>query len=272
MFWQSPASFQPTFQPENHFSPTELACYKARAQALRPRFPWSSALLPVWNATLIHLSANVPGKVAYFANVKNLMENRLTRTSPEMFLQRTLIYAPEEIKRSWAVEVLGQTLPEIKFVLNTDPDGWERVYDRGPDSCMAGSDLVRQYAHPKNNLALAYHEDNGRITHRTIVNTAKKTYIRIYGGDDDGYFATALARQGYKHSYDTLKDELLNARYVTCAYCDNDVLVGPYLDGNFQELRLVNKHEGHITNYGDSLYNGDEPHCGCDSEDDDEED
>lgn len=270
MFCQSPRSFE-DFEPENYFSSSELACYKARAQALRPRFPWSEALLPVWNVTLIHLSANVPGKVAYFANVKSLMENRLTRTSPEMFLERMLVYAPEEIKGAWAVEVLGQTLPEIKFVLNTDPDGWERVYDRGPNSCMAGSSLVRQYAHPKNNLALAYHEKDGRITHRTIVNTQTKNYLRIYGGDDNGYFATALAKQGFKHSYDTLAGEMIHASYSCCSRCDNDVLIGPYLDGHHQGICLINRNEGRINSLGDGMYNGDEPDCGCDGEDDDAE-
>ena len=271
MFWQTPAAYQPSFQPERVLTPEQLACYKARAQALRPRFPWSNALLPVWNATLIHLSANVPGKVGYFATVESLMSNRITRTSPEMFLERTLRYAPEEVQAAWSCEVLGQVLPEVLFISNEDPDGWERVYDRGPNSCMAGSNLVRQYAYPENHLALAYREKNGRITHRTIVNTETKTYLRAYGGDDCGFFIAALNKLGYKHSYDTLQDEIIHAGYMSCSKCDNDVLVGPYLDGNHQGIRMIDRKKGRISSCGDDLYNGDEPHCGCDSEDDDDE-
>lgn len=263
MFDLTSTTLQPNFQLEAVLTPTQRDCYKARAQALRSRFPWSPTLLPIWNVTLIHLSANVPGKVAYFSSIKNLMENRLTRTSPQMFLERSLIYAPEELKAAWACEVLGHTLPEVEFVPNTDPNGWYEVYDNGPNSCMAGSSLVKQYAHPNNNLALAYTKKGHHITHRTIVNTKRKTYLRIYGTEDVGYFVTALNKLGYRHSFDTLQDELIKTSYVLCMYCNNDVLAGPYLDGHHLQLRLRNRDEGTICGIGEDLCSNDEPHCGC---------
>ena len=196
MFWQMPSAFRPDFQPEGCLSSLEqVDCYKARAKALKSRFPWSSQLLPVWNATLVHLSANVPGKVAYFANVPAMMSNRLTRTSPEMFLQRTLIYAPEEIQAAWEAEVLGKTLPTVHFVPNTEPDEWYRIYRDGPNSCMAGSHKVEQYAHPKNDLALAYVMNNLEVpTHRAIVNTKTKKYVRVYGKEAGTFIAIATPR------------------------------------------------------------------------------
>lgn len=273
MFWQSAASYRPDFRPEDHFTSTELQCYYARAQALKPRFPWSNALLPVWNVTLIHLSANVPGKVAYFASVKALLENRLTRTSPEMFLERTLTVAPAHIKAAWCTEVLGQTLPELKFA--THADDWEYVYDRGPNSCMAGSRLVRQYAHPNNHLALAYIETHNKITHRTIVNLERKTYLRAYGPEEDkDYFIAALNQQGFSHSWDTLEDETIYVEWKDCCndWCDSRMLIGPYLDGHFQTVRLSrDQKEGVIGRYGDELMNGDDECCGhCDEGDDDD--
>lgn len=270
MFAQHGGAFEPDFLPENHLSSLEqIECYKARAKALRHRFPWSNQLLPAWNATLVHLSANVPGKVAYYATVSNLMSNRLTRTSPELFLERTLIYAPDEIKAAWGCEVLGRTLPEIKFIANTDPDGWYRIYDCGPGSCMAGAPLVRQYAHPRNNLGLAYVENaEGRITHRAIVNHLRKNYIRIYTKEETGPFVAALNKLGYTHSYDALKNELICLKFEPCHRCDSEILVGPYLDGNWQGVKRINRTEGTIGGNSE-LYNGEEPYCGCDNDDDD---
>lgn len=271
MFCASPGSFSPDFQPETFLeSIQQIECYKARAKALNGRFPWSDALRPVWHASLVHSSANVPGKVAYYATVKALMDNRLTRTSPEMFLERVLQYAPDNIKIAWGSEVLGRVLPTIHFVENTDPDGWFEVYNDGPRSCMQGASTVRQYAHPKNNLALAYIENGSIITHRTIINKERKTYLRIYGVDA-GQFVAALAQLGYKRDEATLQGELINLDYTTCCCCDNEVLIGPYLDGSSQGVRTINRSEGTIGGFMD-LNSDDEPSCGhCSDGDSDNE-
>lgn len=248
MFCSTPTVYYPGFQVEACFDNLEqIECYKARAKALAHRFPWSDALRPVWTASLVHLSQNVPGKVAYFANIKALMENRLTRTSPEMFLTRQLKVAPETIQAAWEVEVLGKTLPQLLFVTNTDPDGWEDVYDRGPHSCMSGRSMVRQYAHPKSNLELAYVEaPNGVVTHRTIVNKKRKTYVRPYG-QDPGYFIAALNKAGFKQDDDTLEGEYIYLGYTSCSDCDRDMLHGPYFDGSTGNgVKVVNKLEGII--------------------------
>jgi len=268
----TPSSFVANFNPEEHLQPSERAWYVARAKVARQRYPWSSALLPLFKNCLVHLSANVPGKIAYYASVPNMVAGRITRTSPEMFLQRTLVAAPGEIQAAWMTEVLGQTLPTLKFIENTDPEGWYEVYRDGPGSCMAGSKRVKQYAHPKNNLALAYITDKGGdIIHRVIVNKKKKTYLRIYGGEDVNYFVAALNAAGYTSDMDTLNDEIIYTAYQECDDCGRDTLVGPYLDGGHDCVKILNPREGVIGYHGDNMnYSHEEIHCGCSNEDDDD--
>lgn len=276
MFCNMPAAYYPNFQPEACFSSMEqIDCYKARAKALIHRFPWSDALKPVWTASLVHLSQNVPGKVAYYANVKALMENRLTRTSPEMFLARQLTAAPDQIRAAWMIEVLNNTLPELHFIENTDPDGWIDVYERGPHSCMQGSTRVAQYAHPKNNLALAYVTNTqGNVTHRTIVNKKRKTYVRVYG-NDPGFFVAALNKAGFQQDSNTLEGEIIAIDYTSCSECDCDVIIGPYIDGHIGNgVTMINKREATIGGNATMRYTEDGLCENCeygDSDDDDEE-
>lgn len=275
MFWQMPSAFQPSFQPEAALGTFEqVECYKARAKAHRARFPWSNALLPVWNATLVHLSANVPGKVAYYASIPALLQGRLTRTSPEMFLERTLVFAPDEVRTAWCVEVLGKTLPQISFVENTDPEGWFDIYMNGPNSCMAGRDLVKLYAHPKNHLALAYHRDaEGDIVNRVIVNKKRKTYLRVYGTNDISYFIASLNKLGYTQSSDTLKGETIYIGRTECCSCGSSMLTAPYLDGGWNGIvPSFDCKEGVIGPKGRELTYSEEPECGCCDEGDEDYD
>lgn len=69
-----------------------------------------------------------------------------------------------------------------------------RAYADGPQSCMKGKEAVRAYASP--DLAIAYVTDiNGRITARTVCNTVKKTFTRIYGNADG--IRPALEKEGW---------------------------------------------------------------------------
>lgn len=270
----TPSSFVAGFDPEVHLQPSERDIYAARAKIAKQRYVWSPALLPVFKNCLIHLSANVPGKVAYYASVPNMVANRLTRTSPEMFLSRSLCGAPGEIQAAWMTEVLGHVLPELHFIENNNPDGWYEIYNDGPGSCMAGSQRVRQYAHPKNNLALAYivNKDDD-ITHRVIVNKARKTYLRIYGGEGTDYFVAALNKAGYTQSGDTLRDEYIHLAYHECDRCGRDTLVGPYLDGCWDLVECLDRRTGVIGDNGDSLnYSSEEIYCGCDEENNEDDD
>jgi len=186
-----------------------------------------------------------------------------------MFLTRTLVYAPDELRAAWSVEVLGQILPEISFIENTDPDGWIQIYDEGPHSCMQGERVVKQYAHPENHLALAYHRTkDGRVTQRVIVNKERKTYLRIYGNEDIAFFVTSLNKLGYKQCQDTLDGEKVHLGYTTCYECGGEMLAGPYLDGGSQYVKTINRKEGVINcRGGDEWTYSDEPYCGCGEDD-----
>ena len=264
----------PDFDPKVHLQPSEREIYAVRAKVAKQRYDWSAALLPVFRNCLIHRSANVPGKVAYYSSIPNLVANRVTRTSPEMFLSRSLAAAPVEIQAAWLSEVMGQTLPTLQFVENDDPTGWFEVYESGPHSCMEGSPRVRQYACPDNNLAIAYSVDkHNNINYRTIVNKKRKTYLRIYGAPEDkNYFVAALNQAGYKYSSDTLQDELIQLKFAQCDGCGADVLVGPYLDGPWDKVAFVKSGIGRIGSEGDYMnYSNEEIYCGCNDDDYDDE-
>lgn len=282
-----PASvvFEPEFNPRNFLTPDQFQLYNQRYTQLKPRFAWSEKLEPVYAGFLVHRSMNVPGKIAYFQNISAMIENRYTRTSPEMFLARALGQAPEIIRAIWGVEVCGNLLPQLHFVENDNPEGWREIYDQGPHSCMAGSHLVSQYAHPENHLALAYitHGDPERIICRTIVNREKMQYIRIY--TQNGYeeeiphFVAALNMAGFSQSSDAMLGERIHITYGKCYRCECRLVRGPYIDGSSQNVRLdpapagsLRPLTGVIHDYGDEVFystvDDDELHCGCEEGDD----
>jgi hypothetical protein len=260
-----------SFNPERSLTPAQFECYKARVEAYKSRFVWSETLKPLFDICLIHTSAHVPGKVAYFATLQNMLENKTTRTSPEMFVQRFLADAPNEIRDAWEHEVLGKVLPIISFVPNTEPDMWVQVYEEGPHSCMKGATEVKQYANPKNDLALAYFQNsNGKIINRTIVNQKLKTYLRIYG-ENGSAFSVALRKLGYKHGEETLKDQRVYINWCECGGCGENIITGPYLDGDYTYIQTLvnnenNDDEGIISDDGDERFRDiEEPRCGsCD--------
>lgn len=282
--------FEPDWDPARLMSADQYNLYLQRYNQLKPRFAWSDKLEKVYAGFLVHRSMNVPGKVAYFQNIPAMIENRYTRTSPEMFLARALGQAPDQIRTLWGVEVCGNLVPTIHYVENNDPSGWREVYDNGPHSCMAGSNLVTQYAHPDNHLALAYmtHGDGERIICRTIVNREKMQYIRIYTQrgfeEETPHFVAALNMAGFSHSYDAMMGERIHISYGSCFRCECRLVRGPYIDGSSQVVKLDPPPEGSfrpktavVANYGEDLHystaDDDELHCGCEEGDDwDEED
>jgi hypothetical protein len=247
-------------------TPAQYECYLARVAAYRPRFVWSEDLKPLFDVCLVHTSAHVPGKVAYFATVQNMLENKTTRTSPEMFVSRFLAGAPSELREAWNHEVLGKVLPTVSFISNTDPDGWFHVYEEGPNSCMKSAYEVRQYAHPKNDLALAYYQNEaGKILNRAIVNQASKTYVRAYGKDCSA-FTAALRKLGYRQDDGMLENQYVYIVWDSCQACEDSVITGPYLDGDYFYISPVKGSyppEGIINGDGEERFRASgEPRCG----------
>lgn len=229
------------FRPLDELSLADHALYAARTQKYRPHFPWGPCLDKLFQLCFVHADRNVPGKVSYFATIDAFRADKLTRTSPEMFLERWLASARGVIRETWASEVLGKLLPTVEFYDNKDADKWYDVYENGPHSCMAGSDDVRKYAHPENDLAIAFVR-NGEFRYyaRSIVNQKTKTYVRVYAKmEHSDTFAAALAKLGYKRDSDaSLNGQVIYVGKAECRSCDTEILTGPYLDGSHRNVEL----------------------------------
>jgi hypothetical protein len=183
---------------------TKIACYPTRADAARGREVVMSA-----------------GK--FFAAIYPSATNTETQRRAEAYVMH---HAPLAL-----------------FFAKTG-DEWARVYcrPRGFTSCMGNahsgwksSDLhhpVRLYAHPENDLSLAYITHNGKpdgdTVARAIVNTKKMTHSRVYG---DARLVSALHDLGYSDDWDaTVKGQVCNA------YVHDGSLVAPYIDGNYTSV------------------------------------
>lgn len=206
----------------------------------------------VFDNTLVRVSDDDPMKVCYIPNLTKLMhgdDGLWTRMRPGRFLAKFHPELSEDKVREWAEKHEAEHAPvELKFVENTDPDGWERVYEAasGFSSCMQynhperrflhekahGKDHpVRSYAYPGNGLRLAYIANGDiadadfKVFARAIVrdDIDQKGYIRIFG---DGRIKHALKRAGYGEEVEL--DGVRIARRK--ASWDSRLLLVPYLD------------------------------------------
>jgi len=271
----------------------------------RYRFSTGHWRAPVWAgggfidrypSHFVHASRETPGNVAFYADTDKLEADKLTSMKPGRYLSAFYgdVLTEEQIKQ-WANKQLAATRPaELKFVGNDDPLGWVWVYENSAASCMRYNrsnryiDIVLKndkhpvtvYAHPENNLALAYIMLPGEVEDRTrfcntdeyivgaraIVNTARKTYLRIYGAGDVQHTAMkeALACAGYTFSGDTLKGEKL--RLVAT----NNGYLCPYLDGNYAHISVRSSHlligeDGMRAQETCGYVREDEDRCYCDT-------
>ena len=219
-------------------------------------------------AHFVHASRETPGNVAFYADTDRLEADKLTSMKAGRYLSVFYgdVLTAEQIKQ-WANKQIVDTQPaELKFVGNNDPLGWVWVYENSTPSCMrynrssrylnaglkGNRHPVTVYAHPENNLALAYTMLPGKTEDRTvncdrdeyvvgsraIVNTQNKTYLRIYGAGDVQYAAMkeALERVGYTQSSSVLYKEKLRLVEVEDGY------LCPYLDGDHVYVRVHSSH------------------------------
>jgi len=205
-----------------------------------------------------HVSTDDPMMLAYTQSGDKAVRDIQTRVRPGRYLQQFFsdVLSEKDI-RYWAERQQSMAdNSDLHFVPNTDPDGWEWVYEHasGFTSCMqydhpasrylahglsGDNHPVRVYCHPKNDLALAYlgdkqHSDSGRVYARAIVNQDTKTWVRLYG---DSRIQHALTAKGYSYGGD------LSGQRLRCV--DNPVGSGylmPYLDG---DTTSVSQHYDH---------------------------
>lgn len=161
---------------------------------------------------LVHVSEDDPTMLAYTQSVDKLLRSIQTKTKPGRYLAK---FYPEMSERDRAIlaetwDVSNNKQYVLKFIESDDPDGWVRVYENGPQSCMCGSSAVQVYAYPGNGLRLAYWESalTGEIVARAIVreDDGRKEYVRVYPNPDNSEltrmhnnFKQLLVEQGYKH-------------------------------------------------------------------------
>lgn len=187
-----------------------------------------------------HVSVEDPQKVAYYPTLRDLMRGREVRTTMGRMLTR--LVGPDSANplltelqiKTLAERYVARQVPlgEVLFIENTDPDGWEEIYNNGPHSCMQGESCVRVYARPGNGLRLAYavNEDGDPIA-RAIVreDTDPPQFVRVYPNPDTDeltavhtQFKARLQALGYVHG---------NLNGIKLAYeeCDEGI-VAPYID------------------------------------------
>lgn len=241
------------------------------------RFETGHWKAPVWvqdgwidrhPAHFVHASRETPGNVAFYADTDKLEADRLTSMKPGRYL--SVFYgdtlSDEEIKQLANKQVASTRPTALNFVGNNDPLGWVWVYENSTSSCMRYSRSTRYiklglkgdrhpvtvYAHPENNLSLAYimlpglvedrtvnsRQDEYVVESRAIVNTRDKTYLRIYAAGDVQYteLKEALERAGYTQSANTLYKEKLRLEAAEDGY------LCPYLDGDYPYVQVRSSH------------------------------
>ena len=216
---------------------------------------------------LVHVSEVDNTQVAFTPDARSLIADKQIRMRPGKYLTKYWgsgslrpLFSDDEVRDMVERLTALNTPRELHLIPNTDPDGWEWVYENSPPSCMRYNrdsrylkdglygryHPVRLYAHPDNDLALAYIMVDGRsapkdytfwsdedeyvIAARAIVNVDLKTYLRIYcSGDTDAtrVMETTLAKAGFTQSHDTLAGQKLVRRTY------DGRIICPYLDGNY---------------------------------------
>jgi hypothetical protein len=143
-----------------------------------------------------------PRKLAYTPDEASGMADRQLRIRPGRYLQKYFgdVLSPDEIQR-WALEYDNRHAPRDLNIATT-ADDIERVFTRGPSSCMShgvsdydsGIHPTRAYA--AGDLGVTYIVDeDGTITGRAVVWPDRMIHSRIYG--DIERMKGALTRAGY---------------------------------------------------------------------------
>ena len=223
------------------------------------RFDTSHWTLPIWGYTyampvhFVHVSKDDPAKVAFYKNLRDLLADRLTRTTPGRYLKRIVPEISEDEVRNWSQKHQQKFVPPTLHLVGVDnPDGWEWVYEHssGFTSCMMYNHPdryidhplygkyhpVRSYCHPDSPLKLAYIGDpvgtkDGKVYARSIVLIDSECepvgYVRVYGDDR---LVNVLSAAGFDSRCD-----LNNIPMLWREHPDREnAIILPYLDsGNY---------------------------------------
>jgi hypothetical protein len=188
--------------------------------------PWFLGSEP-WREHFLHVSTERPDMVAFTESPAKGAADRQTRLKVGVYLTRYFseVLSPDEI-RDIATAFTSEREENLLLFART-ADEIERVYVKGPSSCMAyEADEFSSPFHPvrvyaAGDLAVAYIERDEAITGRVLVWPERKIYGRMYG--DVTRLRKLLLAAGYQN------DALDGARMlrVECG----DGFVAPYVDG-----------------------------------------
>ena len=210
-----------------------------------------SAVLPdeVKQQQVPHLAtkAGNAGMIAYTQSpVAGALDRQQVMKAGRYLRQNCPDLSDEQVKQ---LSALVASRFNADMHITRDPDLVAEIYENGPSSCMAygpedkhfGRLIVdgeffhptRVYIHPDNNIALAYMVYKDRYVTRTLVNTERKQFYRVYQSDSMSSARDRLTQwlldQGYTTSHRYLDDEKLlrvspddypNA--IICPYIDPD--------------------------------------------------
>lgn len=180
-----------------------------------------------------HVSRNKDGMVAFTESDEKGDADQQTRIKPGVYLQRFYadLLSKQQIK-DWSGEFAGQ-FEDGKLLFATTKEEMERVYRRGPRSCMTESKgrYLSNPHHPVHayaagDLAVAYIERGGSISARALCWPEKKLYGRVYG--DLARITPLFKKEGYKQG------SLAGAKLlrIDMKYDGREAVVCPFIDGD----------------------------------------
>ena len=212
----------------------------------------------------VHWSKKSPGKIAFTQSIQHGRDDRQTVIKLGKYIARYFPHMAPHVVRDIVAQLQGALIAEDLQFLTSAIDIYHAYKDIDGGSCMrVGHHSLQSGTHPSQ----CYAEQKGvAIAHirgvgRGVVNTAQKTYFKIYG--DSAKFIAILESAGYSKSDNGL--EGLTLGYIE----ENGQIVLPYLDGT-QDVELCRNGDGsHYWRVGGALpvENGTGQHdsaCGVD--------
>ena len=207
----------------------------------------------------LHESTADPLLVAYYPSIDHMRKGREVRTKLGKYLKTYQIEFGLSDSQIKGIVENHNTMIEaragwtVKFIGSNDPQGWHNVYANCTyRSCMSDNkgeadEWIKQYAHDRSVLKLAFIQSGENIIARCIVREDLKEWIRVYpdpnGYSEGNFLKSYLQNMGYKHG--TLIDTL-----ITTSEHDDDGYVAPYIDRGSSN----NSPQGEIVEMDGQLY------------------
>lgn len=197
------------------------------------------------------------GMIAYTQSPVAGMLDRQQVIKPGRYIrQHCEDLTDEDVKQAAASCLAAST---AGFHHSKNADDFARVYINGPSSCMAYDETgkefrhlmvdgqffhpARVYAHPDNDIEIVWLEVAERIGARAVINTANKTYPRVYGSDSVRNASTRLTEYLEALGYRQM-DGALSGQKLLKVHPDRfpDAIICPYIDSGNLGVDIFDDH------------------------------